>query len=357
MDSFYPDGLLRTIHESCSDTDEHIDPRIIVLTKKWKDWVKQCQDTITDIKFTSAEPLFTSNTGSHCEQFRCEAPELENPFGNRSYGSYNIRVIGIKIPDLPFTEDERNYLNSKFIDGVYNILTTGVCNLEKYTPMWFLTCACIYGYLEIAQWTISIWKDINLSISCFTEACSSGNLELVKWIHNCIENSLSLTHFNRAFSNACRHGCLNIAKWIYSSWKPTSQNTPADLQLTYPFECACRMGHLEIMKWLYSLRPASTINYNEHYVFDIACINGYLEIAKWLFNTFTDLRTFLERKTSINNNIFNYEDSFHFACQHGHLEMAKWLLSIFPNINIRYCLKHNYVDSTIVDWLESICLF
>lgn len=291
-----------------------------------------------------------------------------------------------KIEKFPFDETEVNYLNSRVLDGLFDmvkyrrktkpsdIIPMGKWNSfafiwlckEGYfeTAKWFFRTlpetnprlykdvafrmACWKGHLEIAQWLYALFPDINpvefdnLRCDALVSASSDGQLSVVQWLCHTFKGKFTTPNIEDAFDRACSDGHLLVAQFLHY---PEMTIQRFDL---WPFRESCSRGHLHVAKWLYSV-------YSDVITRDIGiymgallleiCKKGYLEVVQWLYATFHRCSP----SESHNN--------FLISCSFGRLELAQWLyneiLSKANNMDIEYEFKQvcRYGHLTTAQWL------
>lgn len=227
------------------------------------------------------------------------------------------------------------------------------CRVNTYEAF---RAACINGHLPVAKWiytlgdidgndcnqiiydmsyvNVDVDGDVDIDIvqwlfthaefkfnDTFRDACKSGDLQSVKWLHSIAPALGGINdNYRVGFHNACCNGNLPVAKWLYEIG---AVNTYDSL-----FTHTSEDGHLPVMKWLHSLGGISQDAYND--AFTNACMEGHLDIAKWLYEV-----------TTIDVNA-NDNEAFHQACMSDHLIVAKWLYEIANGSISKDVLRHAF---------------
>jgi len=168
----------------------------------------------------------------------------------------------------------------------------------------------------------------------FDYFCSTGHLELAKWLLQ-IKPDI---YIRGGFFRACMDGQLEVAKWLL--------NVKPDINFEdYVFLCA---HNSEIAKLLLQVKPdiISIISTQNEMMFRKACSYNRIELAKWL----------LQMKPDINISACD-DYAFRNACRNSghynaylikHLEVAKWLQSLKPYLYvIEYDENGNYANYRI----------
>lgn len=314
-----PDGLLSTIYKSCKDDDEwqkylSSDPYISKLKTKWDEWVACVLD-------------------------------------DNRYEKIIIRIISKQkciymLQDLPFTQDEINYLNSRLIDGLYKGLSTGLST----------------GFPASRETT----EDEDRFISTFDCACNHGYLETVEWLYN-IRPSIHTKPYDSQFINVCANGHLCIVEWMdkqgflpdktHEIWSSDHRyciyGRTNTIQLA--LADACINGHLDIAEWIYNkytVRMSQISSKNTslvNIVFRYVCENGHLDMAKWMLKT-----------QPIEIREISMDKPFRKQCMYGNLQMCKWLQDTFKIVllpsHIKYLISraHKEKQTDIEEWLKTI---
>jgi len=126
---------------------------------------------------------------------------------------------------------------------------------------------------------------------------STGNLEIVKWLHENRKANCSVY----AMNNAAQNGHLEIVKWLHENRKEGCTKYAMDYA-----------ANLEIVKWLhYNRKEGCTA-----YAMDYAAQKGNIEIVKWLH---------YNRKEGCTRWAINW------AASNGHIEVVKWLKENIKN--------------------------
>ena len=103
--------------------------------------------------------------------------------------------------------------------------------------------ACSSGHLNVAKFLYKIKPSINLSIKedfLFSEACNNGNLSVVKWLYSILGDKIcAVSRYEHSICGACFYGHLNTAKWLYNTFGDIDIKVDND----YCFINACKNVH------------------------------------------------------------------------------------------------------------------
>ncbi len=274
--------------------------------------------------------------------------------------------------------------------------------------------SCKRGYLDFVKWfdELGIIPEFdNLKEKYFTASCYSGNLELIKWIHNrlpsidinfnnnlafhyvifsgskeSIEYLISLQddtfdiHFDnqRYFKTLCRRGFLETSKWFFKTYlKPLGITESIKQVLEEILKLSCFYGNLPMSKWIYSIYPDAISITDLNSWFARNCMFGTIPVYEWLLEIFPKLdihycneapfrhaceygniktaQWLYKKYPSINVSI-NDEEAFRNACNSGNLKLVKWLISIKPDIDITV-LDHKAFRDSISNQYDDIILW
>ena len=81
-------------------------------------------------------------------------------------------------------------------------------------------------------------------MSCFSQACLEGDLDLAKKLYN---NGADITERGKLFRASCEHGHIEMAKWLHSlDALPKNEDANFIAQSNSAFRLSCRGGHFEI---------------------------------------------------------------------------------------------------------------
>lgn len=233
---------------------------------------------------------------------------------NQWYNSVNL-VTEVVVTPLPFSDEELNYLDSKFLDHLKDLEGTSLVE-DDYSGYPFLNQASARGYLDILQWALPSFMDKfehKHSRDLLQYACYHGHLPVVKWI----VSQFPTVDTYWPFGDASYQGHLEILKFLEGKFP--------DMEVgRFPLDSACRGGFLENVEWLYS-HPKFRKNVRD--AFHSACICGQLEIARWLYE---------KESEAINNSLrHNYTGDFADICCSQKLNVAKWFVTLPFEIDVR----------------------
>lgn len=249
-------------------------------------------------------------------------------------------------------------------------------DISKNEELAFRLC-CTSGNLDLVKWIIEENPNTDISIkeeAPFIRSCMAGNLHIAKWLLS-IKSDINISAQGEAsFLTSCEHGHLHVAQWILSL-KP---NINILVHNEHAFVASCENGHLDVAKWLYSIRPdLEFIKSNE--LFCEKCLEGRLDFAKWLlpFNSDNSLFkyklinslfeyaeyeiiTWLFEINKSNWNLEKWETIFITSCSSDNLNIAKLIYNNIPDLNIHSKDNHAFYLScrnnclNIFFWLTEI---
>lgn len=179
---------------------------------------------------------------------------------------------------------------------------------------------CIRGYLEVAQWLVSIGADANKD-NALERTCRAGHLDVIKWLI-----SIGATIHPGCILCAYEGDSLNVLRWMEESGMKV-------VNVDYFCE-ACRYGSMKVIKWAV-LEKGLNVHMFEDIVFRAACYGGRLEQAKWAYEFGV---------TDVNRSFIN-------ACTNEKFQLARWLYDV-DAINLEYCKKEiiKYLKSGNLDY-------
>lgn len=149
-----------------------------------------------------------------------------------------------------------------------------------YHDLGFIEC-CRFGNIYIAQ---TLYRLINSSRihnhitgEALIAACEYGQYDIIKWLLNLPEYTVTYHDINEAFLNSIVGGFLFIARWLYNTYSLININNNND----QPFRSACQYGHQEIAEWLLTLEYINIRALNDA-AFLSSCRNKHVNVASWL---------------------------------------------------------------------------
>jgi len=269
--------------------------------------------------------------------------------------------------DIHHNEDEAFEISCKcnrleIAKWLYNL---GGVNINTRNSV-ILKDVIYFGYIEMANWLLSLdeieinkeeifregiisknsemvkwiyglggYEEYVRDVNNFIKVCERGEIELGKWLYE--RGGYDLTSYTvfRLFMTVCGHGKIEMAKWLNSFGI-------IDIYEDYgfSFKLACYNNQIEVAKWLYSLGGFSISEFN-NIVFTKCCEYGSLEVLKWINE--------IERIDKEYN-----DKEFLIACKNGNIEIAKWLYSLKKFRNKEIIIEARYIATPkIEEWLEN----
>lgn len=211
------------------------------------------------------------------------------------------------LPKFPFSDNEKEYLQSSLLDGLYEIRWVPILAERRRQSreddlkdnFFSLRTVCGKGYLLTAQFLYSVWKN---------------------------ECLFHYQYMGSAFEYACIDGQLQVAQWLVSIYTFNKET------LKYTAISSSQTAQFEVVKWLCTLIDAnstvvdismgSTNLYNV--LFARACSRGCLELARWLLAEYPKIHIF----SSYARGLTDHRDAFTYAYYNGHTEVVEWLWSL-----------------------------
>ena len=124
---------------------------------------------------------------------------------------------------------------------------------------------------EKSAWSKMLWTILqNISLNSWNRAMDAaamiGDIEIVKWVHENIQDCCT----TRTMNNAAENGHLEVVKWLHEN---RTEGCTTDAM-----DWAASKGHLEVVKWLHENRTEGCTKN----AIDCAAYNGHHEVVKWL---------------------------------------------------------------------------
>lgn len=233
--------------------------------------------------------------------------------------------------------------------------------------------ACRNGHLTLAKWIYGLCQP-TVKMSLYFKVCQAGHLHVLQWFSTL--DTVSNQCFNTyeiSLNLACSSGHLDIVKWL------VSEGANPNIDCCYPFRKACQAGHLHVAQWLLSGDLRFIPSFTLDVLFTQVCGEGHIKVAQFLKEKFPRIDVHALGNSPFADAIrdghveiaqwlkFNWPSvQYHgnmdclFAevCGDGHLQMAKWLISTYRDIdplannNNAYKLARNCPDSDTEMWLK-----
>lgn len=188
--------------------------------------------------------------------------------------------------EFPFTNEEINYLNSRFLMGMREITVFNNRRHERGHILDLITDLCKLSYIETVQWIseniLIDWKYV------FRELCGSNYLDMSKWVYNNHSDYIDIQfrgEDERLINNVSTYGYVDMFQWLFQIY-----NNVPDNVIIQAFRNACNYGHITLAQWIWYKYP--NLNYFTRYILqDGECtdplinayVNGYDDIVDWLW--------------------------------------------------------------------------
>jgi hypothetical protein len=204
--------------------------------------------------------------------------------------------------------------------------------------------ACKRGNIDIIHFLLYN-KEINVSINNeepFLIACDTSNIQLLNILINNnfnIKKSLYLDYnikiTEHCFINACSRGNLNLLKWLYEYDNEMNISVCEEKA----FEKACYSGNINIISWLLEIKPDINIRINNDEIFIMTTYLGEIQASNILLYHCKDF---------INYN--NINKIFEYICNNGKYDILLWILNkhFIYNLHLDFnkycdkCIENNY---------------
>lgn len=167
-------------------------------------------------------------------------------------------------------------------------------------------------------------------VYAFAVACSTGNLDIAKWMMDYFEITpteicADREAFRQYLRDASRNNYLNIAQWLDEIIGFTIDDAQEDGRNEFGLgilAMTCNGGHLEMAKWLIDrfglAQEDNRIEFSLALRF--ACGNGHLAVAQFLTERFVFTKEDIIRG---NNRTLGA------ACSHNHMDAVQWTIEHF----------------------------
>ncbi len=194
--------------------------------------------------------------------------------------------------------------------------------------------ACSSGNFELVTWLHSKKPDINVSANnddAFVWASVNNNLDIVRWLGDNFDINISVEN-DRAFRWACKFGNLEMVQYIYNkSVEDVSRSSY--MGITNGFYLACTNGREDTVTWLLTKIPPNYISID--IALKNACVSPQYQIIELLLKPYNNIHVAQLGPPDIE--MFLRE-----ACKLGKIDVVNYLLRKFPHIDI----STNYNENT-----------
>ena len=160
-------------------------------------------------------------------------------------------------------------------------------------------------------------------------ACSSGNLAVVKWLHEHDADLAARDNLGmQPIHCACSWGHLEVVQWLHAAGAAVDAADGAGVQ---PMHIACSSGRLDIVQRLHTLgADIACKDYSGMQPVHAASAGGHTAVGVWLKSM----------GASLNVPDENGVQPLGYACVSGHTEMAAWLRSeMSGTVDLREALE------------------
>lgn len=144
--------------------------------------------------------------------------------------------------------------------------------------------ACIYDNLELVQWIYKIKSIDTLDNETITSLCQRNKLKILEWLNSIPNLVFSIYCHTSLFRSICTHGYLELAQWFYSQYK---NNIDIHCNNDTIFTCAGYSNNFDLILWLYNEVYEGKISiFCQNDIFNKVCTNNNLKLAQWIYTTF-----------------------------------------------------------------------
>ncbi|XP_011407827.1 PREDICTED: ankyrin-3-like [Amphimedon queenslandica] len=243
---------------------------------------------------------------------------------DRVGGAYNMNVIH-------FSTMNRHFL---FINYIIN-------NYPQYTSLLHSTddndalpihYACTSGVIQLVTFLIDVMKcDVTTEgktgFTCVTQACLSGNLDLLKLLIKQYKLNLRIFGIASSPEAAVRNGHVHILEWLRQEYHINVASFKNGLLPFY----AAQDNHLYCLKHLlnnYSFHVNATKPFygTPSTLLHIACQEGHVAIVLYL----TSLPQLEKHQLDLTIKDYNGMAPVHVACEEGSLSIVKYIIDHSP---------------------------
>ena len=247
------------------------------------------------------------------------------------------------------------------------------CNIKLCSNYFILACST--GQLDIAKWLcnyvdiLEIYIYDNHFVDGFYISCINNQYEMLLWLITLdkIKHMINTIRWDYLFLRCCRLGLLKIVQFLYNN------NIYDKTNIDISFLLSCHNNNLDVCKWMFELDIIDIHLYND-FIFIGSCYNGAFDVCKWLFENVEfsqktlnisfsksciyNRKNICEWLLSISN--IDIHDEYEYAFRLSDLDMQKWLISIDGTINVNmnedyaFCRACNNNNFEQVKWLLSI---
>lgn len=203
----------------------------------------------------------------------------------------------------------------------------------------YMNIACKYGHFNVVKLLCDKFEIKITTGVCnpIYYACESGNLEIIKYLHQ--KYSLSTKQFfekiNSPFTQACGSGNIKLVKYLVKMYDITGL-CAKDISLYMAFYKTCKHGNLNVLQYLHH-----TFNFSSEIKDNMFCTSLHKDLT--MSPNCYDIIVFIHNNIGLSND--EATKIFYSACDRGRAETVNYLLGNF-NITIQDMQAYNYLCLT-----------
>ena len=320
-------------------------------------------------------------------------PNSKTDFSDNILFNYACHYNNINIAKHLFDRDKPNTQNIiKSIEDTILCENTemlewllSLTNISIDTVNELFENACSIGNLDIVKIIYNYYPTIKTKYNPVYESCGNGHFHIVKWLRDIDATITQYSVDICTFQYQCKIGDLEKAKELYrdsfpilKSLEDAASNEHINIlnwiisldefKRNYPvigkyiskiFNYACNYNKIKTIEWLYSSNILH-LHHTPHYLliqngFDNAIKIGQIQVVKFIYKNEPFLEQYLKyNKSDIIKNIFTYNSNINneFLNKQGKIDVIEWLIEITENVLFEIFVKN---EKHVLEYFTNVC--